>query len=1317
MEYEKGTLQMYDSGGKFIREKDALQCLADYGCDICIYSFTPQGHTAPVHLIVKMTMPGCMNRYLDGGAQSRRERAVGMLRLSYDKTEAMILFDEMLSMRSALYARLQDPAQDEDFFSTDMHRKPYSTSAQYFFGEDADPGDPNSDIYLRDRTFFLNAQQKKKTLDAVQKGTLQFLDAGGKFSSAQYNVRKYVNQGCDICVYSVTVAGNTKPKYIVVKATMPGCMDAYLRGAEADREARCTAMVIMDYETSSPAALGREAQSMMYCVQGLARSSWKDEAYFSRFNGRYAEAVTAHGFFLADAIPGGPNSAIYQQDQAHFLPAERNRYPYRGRQGTLSFSDSGNRFAGIRAELEKLTAHVCDAGVYSLTVRGKPKYLYVKVTLPGCMDAYLGDAAGREERCVYMMLFDYDKEEPANVAEEISGCAHDVYTAVKEHGKDEAVFIGRLTDHDGRMEAQEFFSIQAEYGDPNTAVYQRDGAHFIGRDQDAGRYRAVPGKLSFRDAGRRYAGALPGLLRLSERGCDVSVYSVNTVQGASPSRLIVRVMLPGCMNAYWSIWKTKPHERCAALEIVDYEGTDLASIADKACALRDKVYACASALLNGVSVRPVCTGTDEADMQAYFSFDAAEGTPNADAYRVDKMHFIEATPVVHKTAPRLDAGFTGVRALADMTDHDRIYRHELMLAPDIVTDTTNMDGLFRHFKKITSLDLAPLSTAGVQRMAGMFRCCESLEALNLSGFDTSAVTDMSEMFRRCIELRQLDISAFDVRRVTDMSRMFEECRKLASLNLSGFDTAQVTSMKKMFESCGALETLDLSSFNTSRTTNMENMFAFCTALREISLPSFDTRNVTSMRGLFRGCRKLGALNLSALNTERVTDMAHMFSQCESLTKLDLSGFDTAQVTSMFMMFAGCERLTELDLSAFDTARVTSMYHMFERCRKLQRLDLSGFDFSGVTNLEGIFTGCTGLREVILSDTLLKSPCRIERVIKEGRTYTREVLGEGNTPSHAYENRYIATITEGRETQSISLSAATKDELRRFLGLGENVEMIIRPSGAGKEIKAAEPVHQARPAADDTAAPQISCRTPAQKPVSRHDDAKADSLYGEYAKRADLTHLNLSGLDTARATKMDRMFDECTGLVWLNLSGFDTSQVTGMSGMFNGCESLQELDLSSFDTSKVKTMWCMFHRCKSLKKLDLSGFDTSAVTDMSVMFRGCSSLESLNVSSFRTSAVTRMTEMFSGCENLTELDLSSFDFSRAATNMMLSGCRRLTVLYLPEALRGEPQQALRQRFSIPNQTRIVFGRPADRKQRPSVSIEGILKKLFSGKKMC
>lgn len=67
------------------------------------------------------------------------------------------------------------------------------------------------------------------------------------------------------------------------------------------------------------------------------------------------------------------------------------------------------------------------------------------------------------------------------------------------------------------------------------------------------------------------------------------------------------------------------------------------------------------------------------------------------------------------------------------------------------------------------------------------------------------------------------------------------------------------------------------------------------------------------------------------------------------------------------------------------------------------------------------------------------------------------------------------------------------------------------------------------------------------------------------------YIDLSKIDTSKATDMSNMFDGCSDVIYIDVSGFDTSNVTNMKSMFSSCSKLVSLDISHFDFSKVTDM--------------------------------------------------------------------------------------------------------------------------------------------------
>ena len=166
-----------------------------------------------------------------------------------------------------------------------------------------------------------------------------------------------------------------------------------------------------------------------------------------------------------------------------------------------------------------------------------------------------------------------------------------------------------------------------------------------------------------------------------------------------------------------------------------------------------------------------------------------------------------------------------------------------------------------------------------------------------------------------------------------------------------------------------------------------------------------------------------------------------------------------------------------------------------------------------------------------------------------------------------------------------------------------------------------------------------------------------------------TSLDVSSLDTSKATNMQHMFYYCNKLTSLDVSNFNTSKVKNMSYMFGFCNILTLLEgLNNFNTSNITDMSYMFYSCNNLATLDLSSFDTSNVTNMANMFYYCNNLTSIDVSSFDTSNVTNISYIFQNCNKLASLDLSNWDISKVTASYAISNafnCPALTDFKAPK----------------------------------------------------
>ena len=115
---------------------------------------------------------------------------------------------------------------------------------------------------------------------------------------------------------------------------------------------------------------------------------------------------------------------------------------------------------------------------------------------------------------------------------------------------------------------------------------------------------------------------------------------------------------------------------------------------------------------------------------------------------------------------------------------------------------TDMTGMFRDCRSLTTLDLSGWNTSKVTNMYGIFYYCNSLTSLNVSGWDTSNVTNMCSMLNVCENLTSLDVSGWNTSNVTDMGSMFYGCKKIKVIRMVGCDESTINKFRAQLESDG-----------------------------------------------------------------------------------------------------------------------------------------------------------------------------------------------------------------------------------------------------------------------------------------------------------------------------------------------------------------------------------------------------------------------------------------------------------------------------------------------------------------------------------
>ena len=575
----------------------------------------------------------------------------------------------------------------------------------------------------------------------------------------------------------------------------------------------------------------------------------------------------------------------------------------------------------------------------------------------------------------------------------------------------------------------------------------------------------------------------------------------------------------------------------------------------------------------------------------------------------------------------------------------------------------------------TITGIGNLKTDNVTDMSGMFRECRGLTSLDVSKFKTDNVTKMGEMFNGCRGLTSLDVSKFKTDKVTSMSSMFSSCSSLKSLDVTNFKTDNVTNMSSMFYGCSGLTSLDVSNFKTDNVWDMNFMFAFCPGLTSLDVSNFKTDNVMFMGGMFNSCSGLTSLDVSNFKTDKVTDMMFMFTECSSLKSLDVTNFKTDNVTNMRSMFSGCSGLTSLDVTGFNTENVTDISAIFSNCSGLTSLDVSKFKTDNVTDMMYMFNGCSGLKTIYVGDGWSTAKVQNGESMFKGCTSLVGCAGthyNGNHIDHTY-----ARIDGGNDNPGYFTAAGAEpwqgpDQPSPYAVLSDNNTVLTFYYDDQKTARNGMDVGPFTSSwVSDINRWNVSSGWDAQREsiTSVVFDASfagcttlTSTAYLFYGFKNLSSITGIGNLKTDNVTVMNDMFYDCSSLTSLDVTGFKTDNVTNMFGMFYNCSGLSSLDLRSFKTDNVTEMTYMFAYCSGLKSLDVTGFKTDKVTRMAGMFYDCSGLKSLDVTGFKTDNVWDMAVMFDGCRSLTSLDVTGFKTDNVTLMYgMFRGCRSLTGL--------------------------------------------------------
>ena len=592
----------------------------------------------------------------------------------------------------------------------------------------------------------------------------------------------------------------------------------------------------------------------------------------------------------------------------------------------------------------------------------------------------------------------------------------------------------------------------------------------------------------------------------------------------------------------------------------------------------------------------------------------------------------------------------------------------------------------------------------------------SVQRVYITPTFTSSPTSLSNWFYNAAELTNIfGLENLSTKRCTNMSYTFNGCKKLKSLKFGNkFKVDKVTTMYCMFNGCESLEEINgLYYSNPINVTNMYYMFGDCKKLKSINLGDWDfdtntnytTSKVTNMEGMFYNCESLTNLkigyNNQGLDASSCTNLGRMFYNCKSLKYFPTVN-NSSKVQNFYYMYQSCEAMGtgEWDNGKYevemDMSGAVNTMGMFRYCKGLKSLSFDNFNGKNVTTCNDMFLGCSNLEQLDISmfkpsasklskcDYMfyyMPNSCSViipydapSKILDQLKNFNNAVL---------LYPAYGLVVDRGTYNELIFLSGSTTYKV----GDKYNNYYTITKCYTGSDVMNPELGYYGGAPWSGSDITRVTIdQSFARVPVIKANGyfsymkglttitglqylniEKAKSTEEMFRGCEALTSVDVSGLNTANVTNMQRMFWDCKALQTAKFGGkFTTANVENMSNMFYQCNSLTSLDLSTFNTAKCKNFALMFSGCKSLTSLNVSNFNTSRIGEnndgsgLGYMFGSCESLKSLNLSNWDTKGATYFT--FEGCKSLEELDLSNLRFDHLK-EFNLNNCTSLRTLRL------------------------------------------------------
>ncbi|MBQ1492319.1 MAG: BspA family leucine-rich repeat surface protein, partial [Blautia sp.] len=529
------------------------------------------------------------------------------------------------------------------------------------------------------------------------------------------------------------------------------------------------------------------------------------------------------------------------------------------------------------------------------------------------------------------------------------------------------------------------------------------------------------------------------------------------------------------------------------------------------------------------------------------------------------------------------------------------------------------------------------------------------------------------LFQNLTNCYLINLSQADTSAVRSFYQMFAGCSALQELNISSFKTEGATRMDYMFQGCKSLSTLDLSSFNIeSSLYGRQHMFSGCEKLSRLTLP--EDFNVSADMDLNNGYGGRDGLGwVVEMGDKRVQSATGSVAVLEPAPKQTTTFTWKAKedghayyppVWTWDVKKTG--RGSSMSVEAVATASFQCMYCADKKVMRADVKQETKERHHMVLNATAVFKDVSYMnRRIIYQEKYYMDDIRPGVMILEYGDFDKNTIDWNaewlRTPVSIPEDGEEVEYIKGREgVRTIEASVEvvfTGDCTELFAGLP-----VLEKVSLG-ESSIAGGANLTRILADCPSLTVVDSLPLRGSPAN---------ISGMLAGNRALTQVNLTGFDTSKTEKWDRMFENCSTLESVDLKSLSATSSVSLSYLFAGCTSLRRVKGFPVDTGACIDFSYCFKGCKAIKELDLTGLVLSSAKYLTSMFSGCESLESIaGLERFSVKGVKSFDEMFKDCSSFTELDLSAWDTKgKYRISRMFENCHSLREIHLFDEMEYE-----------------------------------------------